>query len=136
MADSENIKKVILWLISQGIVDSQEQLAEKLGYNPSSVSQIVSGIKPLSHKFADKICSLSEKINKDYLFAESDNILIGDNNNHQSTHAGHNINGNGNKVNSETDKFLDLLRTRDEQLTKSQQQIDRLLSIIENNSKK
>ena len=68
MAENENLKKVILWLISQGIIESQEDLAQKLGYNASSISQIVTGKKPLSKKFAKKIAGLSKKINIDYLF--------------------------------------------------------------------
>jgi transcriptional regulator with XRE-family HTH domain len=68
MSENENLKKIILWLISQGIIRSQEDLAQILGYNASSVSQIVTGKKPLSKKFAKKIAGLSEKININYLF--------------------------------------------------------------------
>ncbi|NDV47504.1 peptidase S24 [Paludibacter sp. 221] len=75
MSENERLKKVILWLISQGIVDSQENLAQKLGYNASSVSQIVTGRKPLSEKFVRKVISLSEKINSDYLLGVSDDML-------------------------------------------------------------
>lgn len=42
----------------------------------------------------------------------------------QQTSIGHNIHGNGNKLNSETDKFLDLLKKKDEQ-------IDRLITLLE-----
>lgn len=44
--------------------------------------------------------------------------------------------GNGNRVNSATDKFLDVIKLQQEQLSKSQEQIDRLLAIIENSIKK
>lgn len=46
----------------------------------------------------------------------------------QSIGNGHNINGNGNKLNSETDRLIDLLKKKDEQ-------IDRLLTLLENNQK-
>lgn len=75
MADNERLKKVVLWLISQGIVESQEDLAKKLGYNPSSVSQIITGIKPLSNKFANKLAELSGKINLDYLLTGDGKML-------------------------------------------------------------
>lgn len=42
----------------------------------------------------------------------------------QKTVIGHNISGNGNHLNSETEKFLDLLKKKDEQM-------DRLISVIE-----
>ena len=74
MAENERIKKLIFWLISQGIVKNQEDLALQMGYNPSFVSQIVTGIKPLSKKFASKLTLISDQINVDYLFG-SDNML-------------------------------------------------------------
>jgi len=75
MFENENLKKVILWLTSQGIIESQEDLAKKLGYNPSSISQIVTGKKRISKKFAKKISELSEKINIDYLLGTSDEMI-------------------------------------------------------------
>jgi transcriptional regulator with XRE-family HTH domain len=72
MSENERLKKMISWLISQGIVDSQEDLANKLNYNSSSVSQIVTGIKPLSKKFANNLAKLSNKINIDYLLGEGE----------------------------------------------------------------
>lgn len=77
MANNERLKKVIFWMISQNIIESQEDLAEKLGYNASSVSQIVTGLKPLSEKFAKKICSLTEgKVNINYLLSGNGQMLI------------------------------------------------------------
>jgi transcriptional regulator with XRE-family HTH domain len=68
MVENKRLKNVIFWLISQEIIDTQEDLAEKLGYNPSSLSQIVTGAKPLSEKFINKIVGFCEKINPDYFF--------------------------------------------------------------------
>lgn len=76
MVNNERLKKVILWLISQNIIESQEDLAIKLGYNPSSVSQIVTGVKPISEKFAKKICSLSSEINVNYLLTGNGQMLV------------------------------------------------------------
>ena len=75
MSENERLKKVILWLISQGIIKSQEDLANKFNYNPSSISQIVTGVKPLSQKFINKILNLSEKININYLLGNSNKML-------------------------------------------------------------
>ena len=68
MTENKRLKNVIFWLISQEIIESQEDFAFKLGYNPSSLSQIVTGTKPLSQKFAQKIVEFCDKINIDYLF--------------------------------------------------------------------
>ncbi|MEG0468246.1 MAG: hypothetical protein RR551_08225 [Mucinivorans sp.] len=55
-------------------------------------------------------------------------IFMSDHNNFQQTKNGHNVNGNGNKLNPEVDKFLDLLKKKDEQ-------IDRLLALLEKQNK-
>lgn len=71
--------------------------------------------------------TLQNWINKDELDEKISRIinsgLMTDSNIAQHTNS-HNINGNGNKVNSETDKFLDLLKKKDEQ-------IDRLITLLE-----
>lgn len=67
MSENERLKKTILWLISQGIVDSQEELSKSIGYNPSSISQIVTGKKPISNKFLKKLGEFSEKINTEWI---------------------------------------------------------------------
>ncbi len=46
------------------------------------------------------------------------------------------IAGNQNKVNSETEKFMDIISSQSTQITKSQEQIDRLIGIIESQTKK
>lgn len=67
MTDKERLKKVIFWLKSVGIANSQQDMAVMLGYNKSSLSQIVSGDKPISEKFIFKLSSLSEKINGNWI---------------------------------------------------------------------
>jgi len=77
MAENKRLKNVISWLISQELVETQEDFAVKLDCNPSYLSQIVTGTKPLSKKFAQKIIDFCDKINIDYLFGEGD-MLRGD----------------------------------------------------------
>lgn len=74
--ENERLKKVINWLVSEGVITSQKHMAELLGYNETSISQIVIGVKPVSLKFAKKVCSLSDKININYLLGNSDEMLL------------------------------------------------------------
>jgi len=54
----------------------------------------------------------------------------------QNNVEGDNIQGHNVTVNkSQTDKFLDLLKTKDDQFNKSQEQIDRLIGLLENYKK-
>lgn len=73
------VKKVIYWLLSQGIVESQAQLADMMGYNSSSFSQIVKGEKPVSNKFVKNLCKISEKINETYLLDGSGCMILDSN---------------------------------------------------------
>lgn len=75
MTKNERVKKVILWLISERIADSQREIADKIGYNSASVSHIVSGLKPVSEKFVRNLCTLSSKINPDYLLSGDPEML-------------------------------------------------------------
>lgn len=64
MTDIQRIKKIINWLIFQGVAENERELSEKLGYTKSSFSQIVNGKVPLSDKFVKKLCSLDDNINE------------------------------------------------------------------------
>jgi transcriptional regulator with XRE-family HTH domain len=70
MIDNERFKKIIFWLISQGVIKNQEDLARRMGYNPSFLSQVVSGIKPLSKKLTEKLSNISDNININYLYGD------------------------------------------------------------------
>lgn len=75
MPDNKHIKNVVFWLTSQGLIGSQEDLAIKLGYNPSFFSQIISGNKPMSNKFVQKIVAFCDNINPDYLITGEGSML-------------------------------------------------------------
>lgn len=77
MVENKRLKNVIFWLISQELIESQEDLAKKLGYHPAYISHILTGTKPLSDKFASKITEFCEKINPDYL-SNGGEMIIGE----------------------------------------------------------
>lgn len=61
--EGRRIRKAINWLIFQEVVDSETDLAMRLGYKKASLSQIINGKVPVSEKFVRKLCSLDENIN-------------------------------------------------------------------------
>lgn len=85
MAENERVKKVILWLTSQGIIESQIDLAQKIGYHRTSISHIINGVKPVSEKFVRNLSKLSEKINPDYLLGNDDVMIFADDR-HRTVH--------------------------------------------------
>lgn len=99
----------------------------------SFISQIENGKDRMPDTWIDKIANIYNVTNiEEYIIP--DNILEnqvyygGD----QSNINGDNINGNNVTVNkSNTDKLLDLLASKESALIKAQEQIDKLLVIIE-----
>src|SRR5690606_6641129 len=75
MSKLERVKKVINWLKYRGIAETDADLAEKLGYKKSSLSQILNEKVPLSDKFIDKLVELDENINKVWIYEGSGDMF-------------------------------------------------------------
>jgi len=120
----QRVIKVIEWLIFEGIVKNRRDLAERIGYTESSLSQIINGKVNLSERFIKKLYSIDNRLSEEWIKNGSGQMLI--------IEAPHTINGDGNtaihghgnQVNNETSRFIALLEKKDEQM-------DRLISIIE-----
>ncbi len=129
--DLQRLKKAINWLIFDEIVESRRDLAQKLGYTESGLSQMLTQKTAVSTPFIKKLLELYPSFDAAWLYGESDKMLktevSGSNNIVQ------NGNGNGNEqhvniYDKNTEKLLSLLESKDKQ-------IDRLISVIENQSK-
>ena len=81
----ERVKRVVKWLISEGIVKSQNDLANLMGYNDSSVSQIMTGRVKLSNKFVSRLAQVNSKINIKYFEEEEEPMLVDNTNNNVKT---------------------------------------------------
>ncbi len=73
---TENLKQVVAWLIANGVAMSQRDLAQQLGYTPSSLSQIINGHVPLSDKFLNRLVALDKRINADWIKTSQGNMLV------------------------------------------------------------
>lgn len=104
---------------------SQEAIGKILGKPQAYISQICNGNRPFANEYIDM---LSEKFGTDAVMQFYDP----DSNMANAINGSTAVAGNGNHVNSETDKFLEIIREQGSMMKKSQEQIDRLISIIEN----
>lgn len=60
---TERVKKVIRWLIGEGIGESQEEIGVLLGYsNKSAFSQVVNNESKMPGDLSSRLCSLSNKL--------------------------------------------------------------------------
>lgn len=78
MAENKRIKILVHWLISQGVVSSQQDLGDRVGVtNKSYLSQLVNG-KATSTDFLNKLTKLDERINRDWIENGSGEMIITD----------------------------------------------------------
>ena len=128
--DLQRLKKAINWLIFKEVVESRRDLAQKLGYTESGLSQMLTQKTPISTPFINKLLGLYPSFDIDWLYGESDNMLkmkVSGNDIVQNS----NGNGNNQHVNiydKNTERLLSLLESKDKQ-------IDRLISVIEKQSR-
>lgn len=69
MTEVQRIKKVVNWLIFQGVAENEKEIADILNYRKSSFSQILNGKVPLSEKFVKKLAGLDDNINEVWILS-------------------------------------------------------------------
>lgn len=119
---------------------SLSELAKSIGAKPQNMYDIRSGkVRSVSAQLADKILSVYPKYSRTWIIT-GDGNMYKDSNSIENAATLNNQVGNGNQFNSShtVERFLDelaaqreLTREAQKQLDKSQQQIDKLISIIE-----
>ena len=61
------LRKVVNWLVFSELVESQNDLAARLGYSSSYMSQVMSSAKVASPSFVGKICSLDPNLSPEWV---------------------------------------------------------------------
>lgn len=134
MAKNENLRKVIDGIKFRYHLRTQKQICDALGYSSATyLSDLLSGKYPVTEEFSDK---LKERfgVNPNFLLLDEGGIWIDGTGN--ITQIGDNntqVSGNDNTITTPTtlDKALEEIGEQRKLVAKSQEQIDRLLSIIE-----
>lgn len=151
MVTSDRLGEVVKYLRFKGFANTQKEVAELLGMSPANLSSALRGdSRYLTDGLATKVCTNFIFINKDWLLTGEGEMLrdgivmqnmYGDN----QIAGGDITNGAGGNTTTTTNNYKDcggcetnLLERAMEEigeqrklLTKAQEQIDRLLSIIE-----
>lgn len=131
MTKLERIKILINILIFNGHAESQKDFGIKMGYeNESYFSQIINGKVNLPKNFIEKLKSIEPRVNEEWIDEGTGEMFIGDNavNSNFAKNIGGDNQQNSGKV---IEALANQLTEKDRQIAKSQEQIDRLLSIIE-----
>ena len=75
MPKLQRVKNVVDWLIYKEKIKSRKELADKMGYTESSISQIINGKVTLSDRFIKKLSILDEAINQDWILTGNGEML-------------------------------------------------------------
>lgn len=139
VAYSQRIKRTISYLKGIGKITSQMDLGEKLGiYDKTYLSNLVNGRASVS-SFIDKLTKLFPEIDENWLLTGEGNMLCELNDTAQNINGDNNtaVAGNGNLVNSDSlfSKVLDEIAAQRRIIESKDRQIERLITIIENQSK-
>ena len=117
-------------------VKSQADFASKIGIARSQLSEILSGKRKVTESLVNKIHSSYPYLNKEWLTNGEGEMMIGVIQNNEN---GDNINGHSVTINKTEGDYLELIKSLTAQLAVSQQQVsvsqeqmNRLITIIEN----
>ena len=142
MSDLQRIIKCIDWLIFERKVKSRRDLAEKMDYTESSMSQILNAKVSLSSRFIKKLSKIDPDISESWLMSGKGEMLKNNEQNvndiANSTVVGASVNGNGNNItNNDVSELIELqkgyqeiLKSNQMQLSRSQDQIDKLIELL------
>lgn len=136
----ERLKSGYLYLKGRGIVHTQQDIANKMGRTKQTVSRAFNG-HPLylTSIFVENFASIFG-LNPEWILTGNGDMLADPSQEPQTAAIVNNQVGNGNHFTngSTVERFLDelaaqreLTREAQQQLTKSQEQMDRLITIIE-----
>ena len=90
----KRVVKLIDTLIYLGVIENRKELAKKIGYTESSLSQILNNKVPLSDKFINRLVNYNKNINRDWLLYGDGEMLKTESNNNAVNNG--TINGNMN----------------------------------------
>ena len=133
---NERLKIFINSLIVNLIVKNQADFALKIGIARSQLSEILSGKRKVTESLVNKIHSLYPHLNKEWLINGDGEMMVGVIQNNEN---GDNINGHSVTINKTEGDYLEIIKSLTAQLVVSQQQVsvsqeqmNRLITIIEN----
>lgn len=154
MLENERVKKIVDWLIFMGYATSRKELAELIGYKDTSLSQIENGKVNVSSKFTKNLSNLDSRINESWIMTGEGEMLLESDINVQNNNGGNNQQGKLNTQNNNSEKifkdFIAALKSQNEvalksmeqtnkaltEISKQREQMDRLISMIENLQRK
>ena len=64
----ERVREALEWLKVNGVFRSNRAIAEKMGYNPSMLSQVITGKSAVSQRFVQTLCAVAPGLRQDWVW--------------------------------------------------------------------
>ena len=62
------VRQAMEWLKDNRLFNSNRVIAEKMGYNPSVVSQVITGKSKVTERFVKSLCSIYQPLSFDWIW--------------------------------------------------------------------
>ena len=138
MSKNERLTRVISGIKAKFGFEYNLDIAEAAGINYTHLSEMINGKRGITEKTSGDITSSAQKlcerfgINPDFLINGTGNVWLNDGSVNQTGDNSTHVAGNDNHINSSTlDKALDEIAAQRKLVSKAQEQIDRLLTLLE-----
>lgn len=71
----ERVRKVIKWLISERVVLYQKDVAKRMNYNASVMSNLLNGNGRITDRFIERLCDIDMRLNPDWIRTGNGDML-------------------------------------------------------------
>ena len=71
----ERVRKVIKWLISERVVLYQKDVAKRMNYNASVMSNLLNGNGRITDRFIERLCDIDTRLNPDWIRTGNGDML-------------------------------------------------------------
>ena len=133
---NERLKIFVNFLIVNLAIKNQADFAANIGIAKSQFSEVLSGKRKITDNLVNKIHNSYPSLNRNWLSTGEGEMLTSVIQNNKN---GDNIQGNTITINKQDGEMSDVIKslvsqlfTSQQQISKNQEQIDRLITLIEN----
>ena len=71
----KRVRQAMEWLKDNRLFNSNRVIAEKMGYNPSVVSQVITGKSKVTERFVKSLCSIYQPLSFDWIWNGNGNMI-------------------------------------------------------------
>lgn len=125
---NERFTQIINYILEKKIEFSQNDIAKKLGISSGYMSELMQSRKAISKRIVSRLADVYPQFDMNWLKVNEGEMLK------KPTIVQNNVNGDnlqGQNITLSSDNYMEIIREKDRQLQKRDEQIDRLITLLE-----